>query len=61
MDQKTCTACKAPHFEAYDLCAYCSAERQAELEHRLRDDDGAIEFQVIAAWALFGPPKGIKR
>lgn len=51
-DPKLCPACHAPHFNDYDLCAYCTEVRRVELERRLREDDGAASLMSIAARAV---------
>lgn len=54
MDPKACTACHVPHFEGYDLCHWCSEQKQHELEQRLRVDDGVASLAIVSAWAMFG-------
>lgn len=54
MDIKLCRSCGCEHLEDYDLCQWCSDERQRELERRLREDDGARGLAVIASAALYG-------
>lgn len=61
MDPKLCTSCHAPHFEDYDLCRWCADERQRELEHRLRQDDGKPSWMVLAAEAVHGKQPRFKR
>lgn len=51
-EPKVCAACRAPHFNDYDLCAYCSEVRHRALEERLRDDDGKPSWMVIASLAI---------
>lgn len=57
MDPKTCLSCRIQHFEDYDLCHYCSEQKQYELEQRLRVDDGKASLMIMASRALFGERK----
>lgn len=60
MDHKVCSACKAAHFEEWDLCLWCSSQRQYELERRLREDDGALPLPTVVT-AIFGPQRRVER
>lgn len=61
MDHKICLACKARHFEPYDLCQWCADVLQYELERRLREDDGKPSWMVIAAEAIHGKQPRLTR
>lgn len=54
MDPKLCHACRGPHFNDYDLCAFCAEMKQQELERRLQQDDGALSLMAIASTVVHG-------
>lgn len=54
MDPKVCHACRGPHFNDYDLCAWCSQLKQRELERRLEQNDGALSLMAIASTVVHG-------